>query len=132
MTGLGFDLNPARIGQLLRNPSGVAELLVAGHPETGDSPAEIMADIVNIMRADTKQLADIHGVEVEMHRMTPDRAAELLAGTIGGEGIELVVMFNELAEQRDRILQEALPAEEYREFDQQRRAFMHTGPGEQE
>ena len=132
MTGLGFDLNPARIGKLLRNPSGVAELLVAGHPETGDSPAEIMADIVNIMRADTKRLADIHGVEMEMNRMTPDRAAELLAGTIGGEGIELVIMFNELGEQRNRILRETLSQKEYRAFDQQRRAIMHTDPGDHE
>lgn len=29
--------------------------------------------------------------------MTPERAAELLAGTIDGQGVELLVMFNELA-----------------------------------
>ena len=132
MKGLGFSMAPRQIGKLLRNPSGVADLLTETHPETGESPAEIMADIINVMRADTKRLADLHGVDVEVRLMTPERAGELLAGTISGDGVELVVMFNELAEQRDRILQEALPEDEYREYDRQKRSIMYTEPAGEE
>jgi hypothetical protein len=130
--GLGIDMGPRAIGRLLRNPSGIAEMLTMEHPDTGDSPAEIMADLVNLMRADTKKLAEIHGVDVEIRLMTPERAAEVLAGTIDGEGVELLVMFNELAEQRDRVLREALDEEEYETFDQQRQAIMHTAPADVE
>lgn len=132
MKGLGFSMDPRRIGSLLRNPSGVADLLTETHPETGESPAEIMADIINVMRADTKRLAYLHDVDVEVSLMTPERAGELLAGTISGNGVELVVMFNELAEQRDQILQEALPEEEYREYDCQKRSIMYTEPDNEE
>lgn len=126
MKGLGIGMDPRRIGKLLRNPSGVADLLTSGHPDTGESPAAIMADIINVMRADTKRLADLHGIDVEISLMTPERAGELLAGTISGDGIELVVMFNELADQRDKVLQEALTEEEYQAYDRQRRSVMYT------
>lgn len=132
MKGLGFSMDPRRIGSLLRNPSGVADLLTETHPETGESPAEIMADIINVMRADTKRLANIQGVDVEVSLMTPERAGELLAGTISGDGIELVVMFNELAEQRDKILQKTLPEDEYQEYDRQKRSIMYTEPDDEE
>lgn len=113
-------------------PSGIAEMLTMENPDTGECPAEIMADVVNLMRADTKKLADVQGADVEIRLMTPGRAAELLAGTIEGEGVELLVMFNELTEQRDRVLREALYDEEYETFDQQRRAIMHTAPADEE
>jgi hypothetical protein len=124
--GLGIDMGPRAVGRLLRNPSGIAEMLTMEHPDTGDSPAEIMADVVNIMRADTKKLADVHGVDIEIRLMTPERAAELLSGTIDGEGVELLVMFNGLAGQRDRVLRGALDEGEYEIFDRQRRTIMHA------
>ena len=130
--GLGIDMGPRAIGRLLRNPTGIAEMLTIEHPETGDSPAEIMADVVNIMRADTKKLAEVHGVDIDIRLMTPERAAELLAGTIDGEGVELLVMFNELAEQRNRILQEALDEGDYRIYEEQRKGIMHTAPVDEE
>lgn len=51
MRGIGFDIGPRSIGRLLRNPSGIAKMLSMEHPETGESPAEIMADVINLMRA---------------------------------------------------------------------------------
>jgi hypothetical protein len=103
-------------------------MLTMEHPDTGDSPAEIMADVINIMRADTKKLAELHVVDIDIRLITPERAAELLAGTIDGEGVELLVMFNELAEQRDNVVREALDGEVYECFEQERREIMHTGP----
>lgn len=123
-----FEMNPAQIMQLLNNPSGVADLLIEHHPETGDSPAEIVADVINVMRADTKRLAEYHGVSIEVQLMSPERAAELLAGCIEGDGIDLLLVFNELADQRAKILREAIGEDEYAVFEEQKRAIMHTEP----
>lgn len=128
MTGLGPDIGQTEIFQLAQNPQGIAELLTRDHPSTGESPAEIMADIINVQRADNKMLAAQHGVDLEIKRMTPERAAELLAGTINGDGVEMVVVFNELSEQRDAVLREALGKEEYERFMAQKHAMMFTDP----
>lgn len=128
MTGLGIDMDPRQIKTLLSNPSGVADLLLEAHDETGDSPADIMADIINVQRADIKRLADAHGVDVEMNLMTPERAGELLAGTISGNGIELVLVFNELADKRAKILREEIGEAEYDEFEAKKHAIMNTKP----
>lgn len=116
------------IATMMRDPSGIAELLTEDHPETGESPADILADIINTTRADNRKIAEAVGVEIEAKRMTPDRAAELLAGTVSGDGIELVVMFNELAEQRATILKTLIEPEEFETFQAQKQAIMYTNP----
>lgn len=126
--GLGIPMGGGEILQYLRNPNKIAELLTQQHDATGDSPAEIFADIVNIMRADTRVIGRKVGAEIEIERMTPDRAAELLAGTLDGDGVELVEMFNQEAERRDRILQAAMDDEEYERFLAQKQAAMYTSP----
>lgn len=128
MTGLGPDMSQGEILRLARSPSGVADLLEQEHPSTGDSPAEIMADIINVQRADNKKIAEQHGIELEIEQMTPARAAELLAGTINGDGVALVMVFNELAEQRDEILQAALDDDEYQRFTDAKHAMMNSTP----
>ena len=35
------------------------------------------------------------GANIDIERMTPERAGELLAGTPDGDGVELVEMFNQ-------------------------------------
>lgn len=126
--GLGIDMNPKRIGTLLRNPDGVADMLTSAHDETGDSPADIMADVINIQRADNKMIAEQVGVDISINLMTPERAAELLAGTITGNGVELLIVFNELAQQRNRILLELLDDEEHEAYMSQKHEFMHSTP----
>ena len=60
--------------------------------------------------------------------MTPERAGELLAGTLDGDGVELVEMFNQEAERRDRILQAAMEPDECERFLAQKQAAMYTSP----
>lgn len=129
--GIGFgDLkNFAGIRELttlMRDPNGIADLLLEAHPDTGDSPAEIFADIVNTTRADNRRMAEALDIEIDAELMTPDRAAHLLAGTVGGEGIDLVVMFNEFADQRAAILAALLEDEQFETFQEQKHAIMHT------
>lgn len=124
-TGMGMRMDPRQIAQLMRNPSGVAEMLQQSG-EGEDSPAEIFADVINVQRADVRRLAALHGVEVDVDLMSPDRAAELLAGTVVGDGVELVVAFNKLAAKRDQILREALSDAEYQQFMEAKTSVMHT------
>lgn len=133
MSGLGLDLgNPRQIRKLMTNPDGIADLLQETHEETGDSPAEIFADLINIMRADTARLAAVFDIDHDVKRMTPERAAQLLGGTVGGDGAALVEMFNDEAERRDEVLQEALDDDEYDAFMRRKRGAMFTGNAEGE
>lgn len=126
----GIDMNPRRMAAKMRDPEGVAEMLTDAGGATGDSPAEIFADLVNVHRADIRCIGIALGVEVEAENMKPERAGELLAGTVAGDGIELVEMFNEMAEKRDRLLRELLDKDEYEHFMNEKKAMMHTGdPG---
>lgn len=128
-TGLGFNLTgPDAIRKLMSDPSNLADLLMQSHGETGDSPADIFADTINMIRADTARIADAVGADAEQpERMTPGVAADLLAGTVSGDGVELVEMFNKEATRRDRVLQEVLPDDEYNEFEATKEAIKFTG-----
>lgn len=126
----GIDMNPRKIAAKMRNPEGIAEMLTEETP-TGDSPAEIFADIVNVHRVDIRMLGLQLGVDVEAENMSPERAGELLAGTVAGDGVEIVEMFNEMAEKRDRLLREVLDEEQHAEFMAGKHAMMNTAePGD--
>jgi len=121
MSGIGIQMGQKEIMQYLRDPSGIASLLLEVDDDTGTSPAEVFADLINVMRADTARIAAAHDVDVNVELMTPERAAELLAGTLDGEGVELVKAFNEEAERRDKLLRELLDDDQY----QQHMALKH-------
>lgn len=112
---------------MLRDPSGVEDMLLdpAG---TGDSPAAVLADLINMMRADAARLAAEHGIDQDVKRMTPDRAAELLAGSINGDGVEIVHVFNDVADQRDAVLCDVLDDDAYDEFIAAKEASLWTTP----
>lgn len=130
LQGLGVQFGGAdSIASLMSDPDGISEMLQNEHPQTGESAADIFADIVNTSRADLRKLAEAHDVDVSAPMMQPDRAAQLLAGTIQGDGVELVVMFNELAAMRDEVLQEVLDEDEYQRYLDQKHAIMFTEPG---
>lgn len=127
--GLGINMDKRRIGKLLRDPEGVEELLKETHPGTGDSPAEIFADLINVMRLDMRRMGLALGVDVECPEITPDRAAELLAGTIQGDGVELVVLFNNEEDRREQILDEILADDALDQFQNQKTASLYTAEG---
>lgn len=110
------DVSPARLAGMMRDPSRIAGFLTQEVPGVGASGAAIVADIINVQRADVKKLAEAHDVDVEIKRMSEERAAELVAGIVDGDAVELVEVFNELAEKRDKVLQEVLESREYQEF----------------
>ena len=91
----------------------------------GTSPAGMLADVVNVMRADIKTLANIHGVEVSVDQMTEERAAEVLSGLMHGDPA-LVEVFNEMAHKRQRIVLEALDEEVAESYVASKRAVMNS------
>jgi hypothetical protein len=96
----------------------------------GTSPAGVVADVINVMRADIKMLADVHDVDVEVGRMTEDRAAQVLSGLIQGDP-ELIELFNEMARKRQEIVVEALDDEEaIQEYIAGKKAVMNSADPE--
>lgn len=127
----GIDMNPRMIATKMKDPQGIADMLTEANGAGGDSPAEIFADIVNVHRADIRMLGQVLGVDVEAESMSPERAGQLLAGTVAGDGVELVVMFNEMAAKRDQLLSEALDEDDHESFMAAKHAMMNTAdPGD--
>lgn len=129
--GLNIDMNPQQVLGLMNSPEGVAEMLTEASDETGDSPADIMADVINIQRLDAKMLARQQGVNLSINEMTPERAAELLAGVIQGNGVDLLMVFNELENQHHEILRECMGQESFDRFTRAKRRSLYSTPGEE-
>ncbi len=110
------DVRPSQIASMMRDPSRIAGFLTEDVPGVGSSGAAIFCDIVNVQRADLKQLAEAHDVDVHIERMSEDRAASLLAGVVDGNGHEVVEVFNKMARKRDKILRDILEDDEYQQF----------------
>lgn len=104
------------IASLVNDPSTVADLLTETSNETGDSPADVLADLINEQRLDTWRLAKHHGVECEIHKITPERVADLLAGVITGEWDALLTLFVDEADRRERVLRAVLEDDEFGDY----------------
>lgn len=97
---------------VLSQENGLAKIMLqnvygsdpSGQPTT--SQAEIVADMFNIMRLDTKALGKAAGIEINVKRMTPERAAELLQGLVKGSDFALIQQFNNLEDKREAVLRE--------------------------
>lgn len=100
---------------------GIKELLLEDqyqNPETGHSwsQADLVADVINVMRMDAKQMCATHGIEVEVNKMSPERAAELLEGVAKNEGVEIIEVFEAIENKRDHIFQQELSESEYKQY----------------
>jgi len=127
-SGLDIPMDPETLQNYLQNPSGIADMLTKIDDGTGDSPAEVFADVINIIRADHVAIGRATGVTIEVERMHPDRAADLLTGSLDGRGAEIVETFNELEDQRERILLEVADRETLEQHREQKRNTTFTGP----
>jgi succinylglutamate desuccinylase len=100
---------------------GIKELLLQDqyqNPETGFSwsQADLVADVINVMRMDVKQMCAIHGIEVEVNKMSPERAAELLEGVAKNDGVEIIEVFEAIENKRDHVFKQELSEEEYQQY----------------
>lgn len=116
---------------LMQNPNGLSSIMLEDafeDEETGHtfSQAELIADVVNILRMDTKRLGQALGVPVEINRMTPERAAELLQGVAMGNDMGLIQIFDEIEDQRQQILAEVESEDEADEWMEQKKSMLYT------
>lgn len=80
------------------------------------SQADLIADIVNVMRLDTKQMAKLHDIDVEVNKMSPEKAAGLLQNMATGEGSGLIDVFTKIEDQRDLILKDLMDEESHEKY----------------
>lgn len=105
MTELDFK----ELYRTLQSEDGLKQMMLRPafqNDKTGHqfSQAELIADVVNIMRMDTKRIAEQHGVDVSITKMTPERAADLLQGVAQGDDLGLIDIFDQIEDQRMRVL----------------------------
>lgn len=128
-----FDgqMNPQMIARYLQSPGRLANVMKEEMPGWEATPGEIMADIINVHRADVKAIADALDVDddgepVDVELMSEDRAADLIAGVTQGDAVDFVVIFNELARKRDLVLAEVLDDDAYQQFMANKTSVMYT------
>jgi len=122
----------ARAMSMVQQENGLARLMMqpAYLPDENGknqvSQAEVICDMMNILRLDSKALANAAGVEITIKQMTPKKAAILLQDAIKGENLDIVEEFAKEEERREAIL-EALTdegtVEELRQHKQQTSFF---------
>lgn len=129
-----MDQNNIRQIRQVMQPGGIANIMLEDkyQDETGHvwSEAALVADVINIMRLNTKQLASIHDVSIQINRMTEERAAELIEGMAKNEDQTLVEAFEKIEDKQDRVLREAMGEEKYSEFLQTKQRAAYSVPNE--
>ncbi|MDZ7689252.1 MAG: hypothetical protein U5J64_11195 [Halobacteriales archaeon] len=131
-------LSPTKVSKILRG-GGVKDILKkpvypgADSEEPEYSQAEVIADVINVMRLDNQALGDAADIEIYVSRITEERVAEMLSKSVNGDPTELVEVFNTLEEQRDRILRELMDEDDYEEFIEfKRRSITTCNPPEED
>jgi hypothetical protein len=126
------DMN--KMMQVLQSPDGLKNVILEDAFEAEDghsfSQADLIADVVNILRLDTKRIAESHGVEVEIDQMTPARAAELLQAVAKGGDMGLIEIFDKIEDQRMMILEEIEDEDAVENYMEMKRQVLHTVPAE--
>lgn len=88
------------------------------NPETGHSysQAHLVADVINVMRMDVKQMCAIHGISVEVDKMSPEKAAELLEAVAQNDGVGIIDVFQKIEEKRDTVFEQEMDEESYEQY----------------
>lgn len=131
---MDMDLN--QLMGIMQQDDGLQQMMLkpAFQNEAGFefSQAELIADVVNILRMDTKRIAEAAGVDVEVEKMTPERAASLLQGIAEGSDLGLVDVFDNVEDQRMKILAELEDDEAVEDFLELKQDLLYTVPDDME
>lgn len=118
---------------MLSNPNGISQIMMQEafeDEETGYkfSQADLIADVINILRMDTKRIAEANDVDIEISQMTPERAAELLQGVAQGNDMDIIEIFDEIENKRMTILTEIEDESAKQEYMSQKRRVLYSHP----
>lgn len=80
------------------------------------SIAELVADVINVMRLDAKQMGALHDVDISVNKMSEQRAAELVEAVVLQRHADLLDVFTDIEDKRDRIFEELMDDGQHGEF----------------
>jgi hypothetical protein len=123
---------------LIRQENGIAKVLLqpaympdaSGEPQV--SQAEALADMVNILRLDTKALGEAAGADIEARRVTPERAATMMQDLVKQENMDLITAFNDIEEQHEQVLLELTDEETVEAHRETKRGISHFAQAAEE
>lgn len=125
-----MDLND--IMGVLNSPDGLKQMMMRPAFQTEDgyefSQADLIADVVNILRMDTKRIAQAHGIDIEIQRMSDERAASLLQDIAKGDGMGLVEVFDDIEDKRMQILAELEGEDAVDDYSEMKQSLLNTTP----
>lgn len=96
---------------LLRSDDGVEQLMkkpVYTNEFGSYSQAELLADVINILRMDAKRLGAMHGVDLSIEKIEPERMAWILGQMVQGNTEPMVGLFNSIEDLHHEIMRDAL------------------------
>lgn len=122
---------------VLNRPDGLKQMMKKPAFENDDtghefSQADLIADVVNILRMDTKRMGQAVGVDISINEMSPDRAAELLQGVAKGNDLGLIDIFDEIEDQRMQILAHLEDEDAVDEYAAMKQDLLYTVPDDVE
>ena len=117
----------------LKSDDGLKQMMMQDafeNPEYGHSfsQADLIADVINILRMDTKRMAEAHGVDISISKMTPERAAELLQGVAKGNDLGLVDIFDDIEDKRMTVLAELEGEDAVEQYAAMKRSTLYSVP----
>lgn len=85
---------------------------------------KLLADIINAHRLDNKRLAQEYDLDMEVQKLSGQKTREAIAELMEGDADKFAQIMDELQQQRNEILEEALSDEEYQEYYKQRESSL--------
>jgi len=118
------------------NSGGIKQLLLQKtfqDPQSGHeySQADLVADVVNVMRMDAKQMCALHDIKVEVDKMSPERSAELLEDVAKNEGVGIIDVFQQIEEKRDKVFRQKMTDEQYDQYIRFKESMLYSVGGSQ-
>jgi hypothetical protein len=118
------------------NSGGIKQLLLQKtfqDPQSGHeySQADLVADVVNVMRMDAKQMCALHDIKVEVDKMSPERSAELLEDVAKNEGVGIIGVFQQIEEKRDKVFRQKMTDEQYDQYIRFKESMLYSVGGSQ-
>jgi|GEM_PF-754008 hypothetical protein len=95
------------------------------------SQADLVADVVNVMRMDAKQMCALHDIKVEVDKMSPERSAELLEDVAKNEGVGIIDVFQQIEEKRDKVFRQKMTDEQYDQYIRFKESMLYSVGGSQ-
>lgn len=122
--------DPMALMRMLQSDDGVEELMLEPifPTDTGGkvSQAEVLADTINIYRMDAKKFGEIHGVDISISRITPEKVAWMLAEMIDGNPGPIIETFNGIEDLHLQVFDEVLDEGDYDQYDEMKKSVLFT------